>query len=333
MLRHVAASGRMAARATACVLAIAGSVELIFAAGFYWMGATLPQVLGLHLLITAAVAGALRALHGKGARDLQFFATLAFGFLGGFGAIVAAMALLRGQERRFEPHVPCAHAGDAERSAAYGARVVNGRAMCAGGSQAPVFAEIMGRGSADAQLDILGVLAQRYHPDFLPTLRAALTSPHLSVRASAAALVTALRLEMKERLAAAQAGLERAGGDASRELLDEAARCLQSGLCDAMQLKSVQAVAVASCRIALARGNLEPSRGDGYVSLLMAAGAHRELTELLSSSRLRLSGEARAAVLTSLMKAGRFDLVRNSLREPAWNQGGGSPLLVVMDAV
>lgn len=331
MLRHVATSNRMATCTTAFVLAVAGLAEIVFALGYRWLDVALLYVVGLHSLMTAAVAGALRALHGNGARDQQFFATLAFGLLGGFGALVAAAALLRQRDRRLERQASLSLGEGAEQTAAFSARVVNGRAMCAGGSRAPVFAEIMGKGVAETQLDVLGVLAQRYHPDFLPTLRAALKSPHLSVRASAAALVTALRLEMKERLAGAVALLEREGGDASRETLDEVARCVKSGLCDAIQLKSVRVAAVASCRAALAGGDLDRSLTDAYVNILSAAGGHRELTELLSSSQLRPSGEVRAAVLTSLMRAERFDMVRETLRGPVCNQRGGSPLLVIMD--
>lgn len=315
MRRHDAITARDATRGAAIVLALAGIVELAVVVAGYQAQFGPVHLVAMHAVITAMLSGYLYSSVADGAPDARIFSILTFGFIGGFGAIVAAAALLRQTAAKSVLQPRTKRKLEDERAAELIESVWNGRAMSGVGVELTPFMTVMAKGSPEEQVDVLGVIARRYHPDFMPVLQAALKSRHLSVRASAAALMTALRLETKERLAIALNALEKEGGAASADILAAATSCARSGLADSMQLRAAQATAVASCRAALRRGHLPQLLIDAYADLLSATGADRELSDLLARSRIRPSREMGQRMIASFMRAGRLDLVQKALRE------------------
>lgn len=111
--------------------------------------------------------------------------------------------------------------------------VACGRSMNLAAPPPLPFLAVMTGGSIADQQTALGLIARRFHPDYLPALGVALRSPEPVVRVQAAAVVARVRdelsLRVKERLSEASRA---DGGDVRRRALAELEKCVASGLLD-----------------------------------------------------------------------------------------------------
>lgn len=111
--------------------------------------------------------------------------------------------------------------------------VASGRTMNLASPVPQSFLSVMVSGPISDQQTALGLIARRFHPDYLPALTRALRSPEPVIRVQAAAVVARIRDELQERVRGHLAALDggaRPANAAAR--LAELSKAAESGLLD-----------------------------------------------------------------------------------------------------
>ena len=107
------------------------------------------------------------------------------------------------------------------------------------------FADLFATGSVADRQSALGMIARKFHPDYLPALRTALSSPDAIVRVQAAAVAARIRPELEKRVADLTALIEQ--GTAPSADVARAATCLErcaaSGLMSETDVARIDAIA------------------------------------------------------------------------------------------
>lgn len=206
-----------------------------------------------HGAVIAVAAWRLLAVAPAG-RDLTrpALAVLAAAVAGPVGAMAALVMAATG--RRAEAQSPLisswyrriALSAEIDPVTALCDDVASGRTMNLAAAPPSVFLDVLAGGAVAEQQAVLGLIARRFHPDYLPALSAALKSPEPVVRVQAAAVVARIRDELAARVrdhlevlgtAAANGGATIADGAARRAELGKAAR---SGLLDEGDLRRIE---------------------------------------------------------------------------------------------
>jgi len=306
----------VAVRYIAVGLAMAGILTSAVLTLNAMYGATIIALLAAHLFITAGFALLMQATLRDRASDVQFLSVLLLAVVGPLAAIIGGLALAslarNAAPVRLRRSVIDVHAAD--KIEEFIDRIISGRSIQSGDHTNASFATIMSNGVAEQQLRVLAVIAQKFHPEFLPVLKLALRSEHLSVRASAAALVTALKFEMKERLGRALEAISTVGTDRPEHHLQEAATCLKSGLIDPVQLKRAQELSVTMSGVATTGVGFGVKIESAQLGFLAAAGATQHFADCCPFADQEVVGDVRGLVAAGYMKSGRLDLLQKVLR-------------------
>jgi hypothetical protein len=148
-------------------------------------------------------------------------------------------------------------------------RIESGRALRPSRPERGLLAEIMKGGNFAEKQWLLGVVAQKYHTDFRPTLEQALrdTEPGLRVQAAAirARLSDRVALELRHLLEIASADPDDAA-TASAEA-DRMIDCLRSTLLDPSEARRLRAAAISYCQNALAAFGSPPTLKEQLIQL------------------------------------------------------------------
>lgn len=188
--------------------------------------------------------------------------------------------------------------------------VASGRTMDLAARPPRSFRAVMAGGAIADQQNALGLIARRFHPDYLPALVAALRSPEPVVRVQAAAVVARIRDQLTRRVRNRLSGIE-AGGAASSRALDELSKAAASGLLDDTDRRRADAI----LELAAARGAEPASQPAGEAPV---AAASRHAHRLLGERRFKEFRVARR-----LHRISRLGLYRT--RAPVRRVRPGSP--------
>ncbi len=94
------------------------------------------------------------------------------------------------------------------------------------------FATVMQSGNLADRQTALGIIARKFHPDYLPALLLALKSPEPIIRVQAAAVATRIRPLLRARVDKAATSAESVTGDSIATLAADMKMCAASGLLD-----------------------------------------------------------------------------------------------------
>lgn len=235
---------------------------------------------------------------------------LAMGPVGAIGAMILDMRLCRRPgtddthgERYRRLQLP----SEAKRAYPAYESVREGRAFEGHAERAGGFAAVLDGGGPTEKQALLGTISQRYHPDFLPILKAALTSDSAPVRVSAAAVFAKLRETHRKSIAArpqseGSSMAPRDEADRPRALA-EAAR---SGLLNAADAQTARDLAI---RMLLAErpavGELDATE-TLLCGLLLEAERHEEVEARLHAPARILSPALRAILVRARMRGRRY---------------------------
>lgn len=190
------AAAALLAESVLAILALRGALPVSAAIGF-------------HLVVVAALAVGL-SLPARPARDLSaplltLVATLAAGPAGALGAVFIHLLT---PARREHPEMLAAWyerialASDIDPVTRLCDEVSIGRSIDLSAQMPHSFTRVIEQGSLAERQAALGLIARRFHPDFVGALDAALKSPEPVVRVQAAAVAARVRGELKARVRA-----------------------------------------------------------------------------------------------------------------------------------
>ena len=187
-------------------------------------------------------------------------------------------------------------------------QIVSGRTLNPHVDAGARFAAIMRNGPLEEKQRILGLIAQKYHPEFLGLLKAAMRSPDPPLRVQAAAVAARLQGDERARLKAISAACEGAMTEAgaASELCLRLERQIDSGLLDEQDRSHALRLALELARAARAK---EPQSAEAATMLgrvLGLADLHEEAAGVLAAAIALGSEAARPMHRESLMRLRRF---------------------------
>ena len=197
-----------------------GVVEAIGLAGLVGQG---KAGLGLGLILHA-VAMALLVMHvvrirrRGGTTTMAMLALLTTAAVGPAGAIgTAAIALLTARGQRPSGLLEAWYerislSVTVDRDTQICDDVGSGRTLNLDGAKPASFLSVIVDGTIAERQTVLGIIARRFHPDYLPMLKLALRSPEAVIRVQAAAVAAHVRPNVSAAFRTAVAGLEAASG-------------------------------------------------------------------------------------------------------------------------
>lgn len=272
-------------------------------------GVGLAPALAVHAIVVAAIAHRTYRARQAG-RDSGSTATLAVLVLcaGPFGAIAALIAGLfskpgPAEARRltgwYERLALSADVDPVERRAD---QVKTGRAVRPEASLPPAFSATFAAGSVDSQQQVLGLIARRFHPDYLPALQQALVSDEPVIRVQAAAVAAKVRGVLARRVdealrRAADAGLT---APETLRLVREIERTAASGLMEEPDAARARRLV------------------DGILARLIDQIDRHRPTDGFAA----LGDDVRDVYERHLLVRGRYDELRTSRRVAAWRRRG-----------
>lgn len=302
------------ARGDACVVLMIGAAGLIALAlavhtGIATMATFAIVYLASLLALIALLRSARRAGRDTSAATLGVIAAAVIGPPGAIGAAAVAFA------DRADPsgnalldawYERIALAIEVDRVTQLCDDVGVGRTMNLGDDAPQSFLAVMETGSLAEKQAVLGLVARRFHPDYLAVLKSALRSPEAVVRVQAAAVAAHVRPAIAARFQ-----------DCLRELADATAspgtalallrrvdQLRSSGLLDAADERRAQDIAGRLGDVALARVPGVPGAGERGLaradratveSLLLARRRFADLRKMRSTARA-LAARPRARV-------------------------------------
>ena len=184
-------------------------------------------------------------------------------------------------------------------------RILTGRIANLKAGMPKSFAGVLEQGSIKDKQIVLGLIARRFHPDYLPALKLALVSNEPVIRVQAAAVAAKIRVSLAERTEAALTAANDPAMPAEMAMrhLADAEHCVASGLLEGPD--TVRATAVINGIIAAAAARID--RG----SALREGGAPANLLEryeahLLATRRYGDFRRLRRALMWRASKGLRF---------------------------
>lgn len=237
----------------AVIALVVGCLEaaaLFFALRSPWWGLLI--ALAIHVSALAALAFWLWRAIGDG-RDVSFaylslLATAAAGPLGALGAAVLALTTRKksAPDRLLTDwYERIAHSVAVEPSIRLSDNVLAGRTADLAAPPTSSFLAVMTEGPIAERQTVLGLIARRFHPDYLPVLKSALKSPEPVIRVQAAAVAAHIRPMLAQHLKTAIGDLARAEADPNLSLavLDRLGLLVGSGLLDESDRLRAEAIA------------------------------------------------------------------------------------------
>ena len=182
-------------------------------------------------------------------------------------------------------------------------RISSGRVADLSGEMPSSFLGVLATGSIREQQVILGLIARRFHPDYLPALQLALSSDEPVIRVQAAAVAAKVRGDLAERMdkLLKMAADPTAPADEALRSLAEAEHCIASGLME----------------------EPDKARASAVISGLLAGAADR-----LDRNPKALRGAMTEPLLerheAHLLLQSRYGDFRHLRRERAWRARGAS---------
>jgi hypothetical protein len=163
--------------------------------------------------------------------------------------------------------------------------VLTGRAIDLDLEPARPFAELIESGSVADKQSILGLIARKFHPDYLPALQRALVSDEPVIRVQAAAVAAKIRADMPALVKVMLVEAADANADLDRvaQIIGEARACLLSGLLEAKDADQVSRVV--DDLLAQSLAQIERGQGSGRPVSAAAPVTHLYETHLLAQAR------------------------------------------------
>lgn len=197
--------------ATLASLTFAAEVLLVLMLRQGWISPIL--ALMIHFAIVSTLVLRIRRLNRTGADCgptlLLSVATLIVGPLAPLGVMAVAMLTRHGRESDqllktwYERISLSTEINPVSRLAE---KVAIGRTIDLGAPAPRAFADVLREGSVHDQQAVLGLIARNFHPNHLPSLQIALTSPEPVIRVQAAAVAAHIRVPLNARIQAALQG-------------------------------------------------------------------------------------------------------------------------------
>ena len=267
----------------------------------------------LHVAIVTALTFWVWRLSRRGADCgpalLLTVATLIVGILAPLGVLAVGMLTRRGRQSDqllktwYERISLSTEINPVSRLAE---KVAIGRTIDLGAPAPRAFADVLQDGTMHEKQTVLGLIARNFHPDHLPSLQLALTSPEPLIRVQAAAVAAHIRAPLNARISAALDEASnpstpvvdalRIAGEAdiavASGLIDEGSRLRVSSMAAQTRARALAAIDHA----ALAHPNgaaglaLAPSVLDAYETLLLQARRFDEFRRLRSRQRRPMYG-------------------------------------------
>ncbi len=149
-------------------------------------------------------------------------------------------------------------------------KIINNRTRPLGNNNLKSFDEILAHGKMDEKQAMLGVIALKYHPSFLPFLQKALKDPEAAIRIQAAAVSTKLHTDIKSRMERLLKSRHNSPSvDQIRTTVDDYSRLIHSGLLEEHQkiqlmqsLKLFLAEHASDPQAAFLKSGIEPASWD-----------------------------------------------------------------------
>lgn len=282
---HPAATARGTASQLGIVLTALGVAEVGLALAHLVLGWGLVLVLLLHTAIVAAAASHLLRPTSPGA-DMtpRALIVLATAIAGPIGALAGWLFV----QAASQPAPPSPLIEEWYRRISLSAEidpvtelcdnVASGRTMNLASPVPQSFLSIMISGTVADQQTALGLIARRFHPDYLPALTRALRSPEPVIRVQAAAVVARIRDQLQARVRARIAEIEAAPQPADLPAaLAELATAATSGLLDETDRLRAEALVARAYSLAPAdhAGAPQSKPSPGYRSLRVARRQRR----------------------------------------------------------
>lgn len=191
-------SGLIAATAAAETMAVLATVWLF--------RSSLSLLVIIHLLAAFAMIASVVHLHRHG-REMTYpmlamLALIATGPIGGFGALVIAwLSRRRARDSRLltDWYERIAMSVAIDPVARFCGNVSSGRTIDLGAEAPPSYAAVIAGGTLEERQNVLGIIARRYHPDYLAVLAQALRSPEPVIRVQAAAVAAHVRPDIAKQ--------------------------------------------------------------------------------------------------------------------------------------
>ena len=254
----------------------------------------------LHLTVIALLAGwVYRAAHAR--RDvsgcfLTLLATLATGPLGATGGLLSMMFAVVGdkddgtRDLLEEWYERISHSTNVDEITQFCDMVAIGRAIDLAGPAPQPFVQIMQDGSLLEKQNALGLIARKFHPDYLPALQGALKSHQPVIRVQAAAVAAHVRDQMKDMLHDMLRRLPALRGNLEKALVVAAQieQCLTSGLLEDRDRLRGQAELRALYDHVLSRTEHYAPGIDGVVSGAEPCNGQESATKKISDAGLAL---------------------------------------------
>lgn len=187
-------------------------------------------------------------------------------------------------------------------------QIVSGRTLDPHVDAGARFAAIMRHGPLEEKQRILGLIAHKYHPDFLGLLKSAMRSSDPPLRVQAAAVAARLQSDERARLKAISAAADSAKleSNSARELCLRLERQIESGLLDEQDRDHAARLGVDLARAASEKDPPSASAALLLGRMLGHAGADAEAAVVLSRAAELGSEEAKPLYRTTLLKLRRF---------------------------
>lgn len=170
------------------------------------------------------------------------------------------------------------------------------------------FPTVMNSGTLPAKQAVLGLIGRKYHPDYFPVLRLALSSSDMSVRVQAAAVFTRLRATFRLRLSSVLSEV-RAGGELGRGVVDDRIAdlkdCISSGFLDVSELRTAREYLAKLCASRLRQADITLSSERELLGILVEAQAYDDVIAWFGERTLQRSEALDQLHVTCLMRAGR----------------------------
>lgn len=268
----------------------------------------------LHVLVAPLMWIATRGHGDDTMRAIAFVSLLVLGPIGGVGALLLARV---GNDPSRDPTLEgwydtlAAGTRTVDNVTALSEHIREDRARHAGRARPRQFDRVMRDGSTAEQQALLGLISQRFAPEYAPILKNALRSERAAVRVSAAAVFAKLRDGDRKRLVKASAHGELLDPAAQLDRAETIASVAMNGLLDESDLAAPMASALEDL-LTLRRNPTRPDRTEELICRLMFLSGH----EADIWSRLAQMDVSASPVLAELKASGRMRAQRKGRISP-----------------
>lgn len=268
----------------------------------------------LHVLVAPLVWIATRGHNDDTMRAIAFVSLLVLGPIGGIGALFLARV---GNNPSPDPTLDgwydtlAAGTRTVDSVTALSEHIREDRARHAGRARPRQFDRVMSEGSTSEQQALLGLISQRFAPEYAPILKNALRSERAIVRVSAAAVYAKLRDGDRKRLVAASTHGDVLDPAAQLQRAETIASVAMNGLLEESDLAAPMASALEDL-LSLRRNPTKSDATEELICRLLFLSGH----EADIWSRLARMDVSSSAVLSELKASGKLKAQRKGRIAP-----------------